>query len=63
VNAIGSGVGFFVAMVIFSGVREHLAHNDVPKFMKGLPLTLVAASLVAASFLGFQGLVKGMLGY
>lgn len=63
VNAIGSGVGFFVAMVIFSGVREHLAHNDVPKFMKGLPLTLVAASLVAASFLGFQGLVKGLLGY
>jgi electron transport complex protein RnfA len=63
VNAIGSGVGFLVAMVIFAGVREHLEHNDIPKFLRGLPSTLIAASLVAASFLGFQGLVTGMLGH
>ncbi|MCH3971852.1 MAG: RnfABCDGE type electron transport complex subunit A [Oscillospiraceae bacterium] len=63
VNSIGSGVGFLVAMVLFAGVRERLEHNDIPKFMKGLPSTLVAASLVAASFLGFAGVVKGMLGY
>lgn len=63
VNAVGSGVGFLVAMVIFAGVRERIENNDIPKFMKGLPITLVSASLVAASFLGFQGLVKGMLGY
>ncbi|ARP51291.1 electron transport complex protein RnfA [Ruminococcaceae bacterium CPB6] len=63
VNAIGSGVGFLVAMVIFSGVRERIENNDYPKFLKGLPSTLIAASLVAASFLGFAGVVKGMLGY
>lgn len=62
VNAFGSGVGFLVAMVIFAGVREKLELCDVPKFMKGLPITLVAASLVAVSFLGFNGLVDGMLG-
>ena len=62
VNAFGSGVGFLVAMVIFAGVREKLEMCDVPKFLKGLPITLIAASLVAVSFLGFSGLVDGMLG-
>ncbi|MFI3207322.1 MAG: Rnf-Nqr domain containing protein, partial [Clostridia bacterium] len=61
VNALGSGVGFLVAMVIFAGVRERLELCDVPKFMRGLPITLVAASLVAVSFLGFAGLVDGLL--
>jgi Na+-translocating ferredoxin:NAD+ oxidoreductase subunit A len=61
VNAFGSGIGFLVAMVIFAGVRERLELCDVPKFMKGLPITLVAASLVAVSFLGFGGLVDGLL--
>ena len=57
INAFGAGVGFLVAMVIFAGVRERMERNDVPEFMKGLPITLVAASLVAVSFLGFQGIV------
>ncbi len=61
VNAFGSGVGFLVAMVIFAGVRERLELCDVPKFLKGLPITLIAASLVAVSFLGFGGLVDGLL--
>lgn len=62
VNAFGAGVGFLVAMVMFSGIRERMELNDIPKFLKGLPITLVAASLTAVSFLGFQGLVSGMLG-
>ncbi len=61
VNAFGSGVGFLVAMVIFAGVRERLELCDVPKFMKGLPITLVSASLVSVSFLGFTGLVDSLL--
>lgn len=61
VNAFGSGVGFLVAMVLFAGVRERLELCDVPKFLKGLPITLIAASLVAVSFLGFNGLVDGLL--
>lgn len=62
VNAFGAGIGFMVALIMFSGVRERLELNDVPNFMKGLPITLVAASLVSLSFLGFSGLVNGMLG-
>ena len=62
VNSFGAGIGFLVALIMFSGVRERMELNDVPKFLKGLPITLVAASLVAVSFLGFQGLVDGMLG-
>lgn len=62
VNAFGSGIGFLVAMVIFAGIRERIENNDIPKSLQGLPITLVAASLTAVSFLGFQGLVEGMLG-
>ena len=62
VNAFGAGVGFLVAMVLFAGIREKLELCDIPKTLKGLPITLVAASLVAVSFLGFQGLVDGLLG-
>lgn len=62
VNAFGSGIGFLVAMVLFAGVRERLETCDIPKTLRGLPITLIAASLVAVSFLGFQGLVDGLLG-
>ena len=48
VNAFGSGIGFMVAMVLFAGVRERLETNDIPKFLKGLPITLIAASLVGS---------------
>lgn len=60
VNAFGAGVGFLVAMIIFAGVRQRLEDCDIPEFLKGLPITLVAASLVALSFLGFQGVVDGI---
>ena len=62
VNAFGSGIGFLVAMVLFAGVRERIENNDVPKCLQGLPNKMVAASLTAVSFLGFQGLVDKMLG-
>lgn len=60
VNAFGAGVGFLVAMVIFAGVRQRIEDCDIPESLKGLPITLVAASLVALSFLGFQGIVDGI---
>lgn len=61
INAFGSGVGFLVAMVLFAGVRERLEDCDIPQCFRGLPITLVAASLVAVSFLGFNGLVDRLL--
>ena len=62
VNAFGSGVGFLVAMLLFAGVRERLEDCDIPETFKGLPITLVAASLVAVSFLGFNGVVDRLAG-
>ncbi|MBQ2687821.1 MAG: RnfABCDGE type electron transport complex subunit A [Clostridia bacterium] len=62
INALGAGIGFLLAMVMFAGVRGKLETADIPKSLKGLPITLVAASLVSLSFLGFAGLVDNMLG-
>ena len=56
VNTLGAGLGFLLAMVMFAGVRERLESADIPAGLKGLPITLVAASLVSVSFIGFQGL-------
>ncbi len=56
VNALGAGVGFLIAMILFAGVRSKLDSADVPEFLKGLPITLIAAALVALSFLGFAGI-------
>lgn len=55
-NALGAGLGFMLAMLLFSGVRERLETADIPEFLKGLPITLVAAALVSLSFLGFAGI-------
>ena len=56
VNALAAGLGFMLAMVIFAGVRERLDRSDIPEFLKGLPITLIAAALVSLSFLGFAGI-------
>jgi len=60
VNSLGGGLGFMLAMVLFAGVRGRLETSDIPKSLQGLPITLISASLVAISFLGFQGLVDGL---
>ena len=59
-SSVGAGLGFMLAMVMFAGVRERLESCDIPKFMQGLPITLVAASLVSVSFLGFTGIVENI---
>ena len=60
VNALGTGIGYLVAMVLCAGVRERLEDADVPKALKGLPITLIAAAIVALSFVGFGGIVDGL---
>lgn len=62
VCALGGGIGFLVAMLIFSGVRGRLEKCNVPKAFQGVPITLVAASIVSLSFVGFGGLVDGIFG-
>jgi len=56
-NALGAGAGFLLSMLLFAGVRSRLEKANVPKFLQGLPITLIAASIVALSFLGFAGVV------
>lgn len=56
VNSAGAGLGFTVALIIFSGVRSRVNAADVPETFKGVPATLIAASVVSVSFMGFSGL-------
>lgn len=60
VNALGAGLGFLVAMVLFAGVRQRLETADIPEALQGMPITLIAAAIVSMSFLGFAGLTEGL---
>ena len=60
VCAVGAGVGFMVAMVLFSGVRKRLEDAQPPKCFEGLPITLVAASVTSLSFMGFGGVIENI---
>lgn len=55
-NSLGAGLGFMLAMIMFAGVRERLETAPIPKGLQGMPITLIAASLISMSFLGFSGL-------
>ena len=60
VCAAGAGVGFLLAMVLFSGVRKRLEDAKPPKCFEGLPVTLVAASFTSISFMGFGGIIENI---
>lgn len=61
VSSFGAGAGFLLAMILFAGVREKIESADIPKAFKGIPITLIAASVVAMSFYGFSGVIENML--
>ena len=60
VSSLGVGLGFLLAMVLFSGVRSKIDESNVPECFKGLPITLIAASFVSLAFLGFAGVVDNL---
>ena len=62
VCAAGAGLGFLLAMVLFSGVRRKVEAAMTPKCFEGLPITLVAASITALSFMGFGGIIESIFG-
>ena len=62
VCAVGAGVGFLLAMVLFSGVRKRLEDAKPPKCFEGLPITLVSASITSLSFMGFGGIIEHIFG-
>lgn len=57
VYAFATSLGYGLAMILFAGIREHLAGNDVPDSFKGLPIALITVGIMAMAFLGFSGIV------
>jgi len=62
VYSFGAGIGFFLAMVIFSGVRAHTEAADPPEAFKGLPITLISAAILSMAFFAFDGVIENMFG-
>lgn len=62
VSSLGVGLGFLLAMLLFAGVRSRIENCPAPRCFRGIPVTLVAASIVALAFYGFAGVVENMLG-
>ena len=61
--SLGVGLGFLIAMVLFAGVRSRIENCPAPKAMQGLPVTLIAASIVSLAFFGFTGIVNNIFGF
>ena len=61
ISSLGVGLGFLLAMVLFAGVRSRIENCPSPKCFKGVPITLVAASIVALAFFGFAGVVENLI--
>ena len=61
ISSLGVGLGFLLAMVLFAGVRSRIENCPAPKCFRGVPITLVAASLVSLAFLGFGGVIQNLL--
>ena len=61
-SSLGVGIGFLFAMLLFAGVRSRIENCPSPKAVQGLPITLIAASIVSLAFYGFAGVIDGLLG-
>ncbi len=61
-SSLGVGLGFLLAMVLFAGVRSRIENCPSPKSIQGLPITLIAASIVSMAFFGFSGVIGNLLG-
>ena len=60
VNTLGVGLGFLLAMVLFSGLRSRIDETNIPKPFRGLAVTLIAASFISLAFMGFAGIVDAL---
>lgn len=61
ISSLGVGLGFLLAMILFAGVRSRIENCPSPKCFKGIPITLIAASIVALAFYGFAGVIENLL--
>ena len=60
VSSLGCGLGFLLAMVLFSGIRSRIDETEVPKSFRGVAITLIAASFISLAFMGFAGIVDNL---
>ena len=60
VSSLGCGLGFLLAMVLFSGMRSRIDESNIPESFKGLPVTLIAASFISLAFFGFAGVIDNL---
>lgn len=60
VSSLGVGLGFLLAMVLFAGIRSRIDESEIPESLKGLPVTLIAASFLSLAFFGFEGVVDNL---
>ena len=60
VSSLGCGVGFLLAMVLFSGLRSRIDESNIPAPFRGLAVTLIAASFISLAFMGFGGVVENL---
>ena len=56
--AISIALGFTLALVVFAGIREQLSRTELPESMRGIPIALISAGILAMAFMGFSGMVK-----
>ncbi len=57
INGLATSIGFAIAIVILAGIREKMEYNNIPKYLKGMPIVLITAGLMAIAFCGFSGLI------
>jgi len=57
VFAISTAIGFALSLIIFAGIREQLERTHIPRAMRGMPIALITAGLLAMAFMGFSGIV------
>ena len=60
ISSLGCGLGFLLAMVLFSGMRSRIDETNIPKPFRGLAVTLIAASFISLAFMGFAGIVDNL---
>jgi electron transport complex protein RnfA len=61
-NALGTGLGFTLAMFLMSEIQLKIRNSDIPESFRGLPSVLIASSIVSLAFFGFNGLLDGIFG-
>ncbi|MBO7304526.1 MAG: electron transport complex protein RnfA, partial [Clostridia bacterium] len=60
VSSLGCGLGFLLAMVLFSGLRSRIDESGIPKHFRGIAITLIAASFISLAFMGLSGIVDSI---